>query len=128
VIVVDASALVVAVTDTTERGARARSRLADGCAAPHLIDAEVGQSLRGLVLRGLLDEGAAERSLEYAEHLVVDRYPHQPLRRRAWALRYRVSFYDGLYVALATLFDLPLVTADARLAAAVRAECTVDPV
>jgi hypothetical protein len=32
-----------------------RARLAGGAAAPHLVDAEVGQAVRGLVLRGMLD-------------------------------------------------------------------------
>jgi predicted nucleic acid-binding protein len=128
VIVVDASALVLAVADTTARGARARDLLADGSAAPHLVDAEVGQALRGLVLRGVLALDVAERSLDLAQHLVVDRYPHGPLRRQAWALRQQVSFYDGLYVALAGLLDLTLVTADARLATAASDICALDVV
>jgi predicted nucleic acid-binding protein len=126
VIVVDASALVLAVVDTTARGARARGLLTDGGAAPHLVDAEMGQGLRGLVLRGLLAAEMAERAFDLAQHLVVDRYPHLPLRPQAWSLRHRVSFYDGLYVALARLLDLPLVTADARLTSAVRDECDIE--
>ena len=118
-IVIDASALVIAVADTTDRGARARGLLAEGSAAPHLIDAEVGQGVRGLVLRGKLDSQLAERSLDAAQHLVVDRYPHPPLRPRAWLLRHQVSFYDGLYVALAEVLQLALVTADAKLASAI---------
>ena len=81
-IVVDGSALVIAVADTTERGERVRSRLADGAIAPHLVDAEVGQSLRGLVARGLLDASMAVRSLWAAERLVLERFPHPPLRPR----------------------------------------------
>jgi predicted nucleic acid-binding protein len=126
VIVVDASALILAVADTTARGARARSLLVDGSAAPHLVDAEVGQGLRGLVLRGVLAPQVAERALDVAQQLVVDRYPHAPLRPQAWRLRHRVSFYGGLYVALARLLELPLVTADARLASTVTEECGLD--
>jgi predicted nucleic acid-binding protein len=36
------------------------------------------------------------------------------LAREAWALREKVSLYDGLYVALATALAVPLVTADKR--------------
>jgi predicted nucleic acid-binding protein len=123
VIVIDGSALVVAVVDTTDRGSRVRSLLEDGSAAPHLVDAEVGQGVRGLVLRGVLDADAAERSLRAAEHLVVERYPHPPLRPRAWQLRDSVSFYDGLYVALAEVLGLPIVTADTKLASAIGPRC-----
>lgn len=51
---------------------------------------------------------------------------HPPLRPRAWELRANVSFYDGLYVALAEVTGNPLVTADARLAAAHGPRCTID--
>ena len=46
------------------------------------------------------------------------RYPHEPLLARAWDLRDTLTVYDGVYVALAELLDAPLVTSDARLAAA----------
>ncbi len=37
---------------------------------------------------------------------------------RAWELRHNLTFTDGLYVALAEQLTIPLVTLDARLAAA----------
>jgi predicted nucleic acid-binding protein len=120
VIVIDGPALVIAVVDTTDR---IRSLLEEGSAAPHLVDAEVGQGIRGLILRGMIEADAAERSLRAAEHLVVDRYPHPPLQARAWQLRDGVSFYDGLYVALAELLGLPLVTADIKLVSATGPRC-----
>jgi predicted nucleic acid-binding protein len=126
VIVVDGSALVIAVADTSERGQRARARLADGAIAPHLIDAEVGQGLRALVLRGLLDATMAARSLSAAEHLVLERFAHPPLRPRAWQLRANVSFYDGLYVALAETAGVPLLTADVKLSGAPGPRCTLE--
>jgi predicted nucleic acid-binding protein len=125
-IVADGSALVLAVADTTERGQRVRSRIADGAIAPHLVDAEVGQAVRGLVRRGLLDPEAALRSLRAAEHLVLDRFPHPPLRPRAWQLRDNVSFYDGLYVALAERTGLALLTADVKLSAAPGPLCLLE--
>jgi predicted nucleic acid-binding protein len=128
VIVIDGSALVVGVADTTGRGELVRSRLDGGAVAPHLVDAEAGQAIRGLLLRGLLDAGAAARSLAAAELLVADRFPHPPLRSRAWELRANVSFYDALYVALAEVLDLPLVTADAKLAKARGPRCTIEVV
>lgn len=35
--------------------------------------------------------------------------------RRAWTLRHNFTFYDALYVALASHLDIPLLTADPRL-------------
>lgn len=125
-IVIDGSALVVAVADTTPRGHTVREWLADGAVAPHLVDAEAGQALRGLVLRRHLDQEAAHRSLRAAEALVGDRYPHPPLRARAWKLRSNVSFYDALYVALAEVTGLTLVTTDAKLAAAHGPRCQIE--
>ena len=121
------------MADTTTRGAGIRARLGEGAVGPHLIDAEVGQAVPGLARRGLLGETAAERSMAAAERsmaaaelLVVDRYPHPPLRARAWELRDTVSYYDGLSVALAELLDVGLVTADDRLARAPGPRCRIE--
>lgn len=124
-IVADGSALVVGVTDTTDRGRTVRRRLAEAAIAPHLVDAETGQGIRGLVLRGLLDPRAAERSIAAARDLVVDRFAHSPLTARAWELRHNVSFYDGLYVALAETMNLALLTADRKLVNADGPRCEV---
>jgi predicted nucleic acid-binding protein len=50
------------------------------------------------------------------------------LARAAWALRNNVSFYDGLYVALATAPAVPLVTADQRLSMAPSLGCVLERV
>jgi predicted nucleic acid-binding protein len=39
---------------------------------------------------------------------------------RIWELRHNVTAYDAAYVALAEILAVPLVTCDARLAAAPR--------
>ncbi len=119
-VVVDASALVAAVGDVATIGSQARERLRD-CrrVAPFLIDAEVGSTLRSMVLRGDLDEDAAESARLLAERMVHRRHPHHGvLAARAWQLRHTLSFYDALYVALAERLDCPLVTADKRIARA----------
>lgn len=125
-IVIDGSALALAVADTSSRGEAVRRLLLGGSAAPHLVDAEVGQAVRGLVLRGRLSSTDAVRSLTRAEELVSDRYAHPPLRPRAWELRDNVSFYDGLYVALAEVLGVALVTADAKLGRAQGPRCSID--
>jgi predicted nucleic acid-binding protein len=125
VIVIDASALVVAVIESGKRGRAVRDALVNGAASPHLVDAEVGQAVRGLVLRGVLDDAAGAAALVDARALVTERYAHTALAVRAWELRDNVSFYDGLYVSLAEVAGLPLVTGDARLATATGRRCDI---
>ena len=119
-VVADASALVAAVTDAERIGSEARERLRDRRRiAPFLVDAEVGSALRSMVLRGEIDEEAAESARLLAERMIHRRHPHHGvLAARGWQLRQNVSFYDALYVALAEMLDCPLVTADKRIARA----------
>ena len=127
--VLDASVVVEYLTDgpgaQAARG-RVNAHLGD-LHAPHLLDAEVGHVLRRLALRGDLAHGAARSALEDLAAFPLARIDHAVLLDRAWALRRNLSFYDGLYVALAELLEAPLLTFDARIAAApgLRAEVEV---
>ena len=86
--------------------------------APHLLDAEVGQALRRAVRQKLLDSDTAVEALWHLGEMPLRRVSHDVLVHYAWDLRHNVSFYDGLYVALAEILDEPLVTFDAKLARA----------
>ena len=83
--------------------------------APHLLDAEVGQTLRRLTLRGEMSVDRAEASLNDLGKLPIERFPHRELLSRAFALRSNVTVYDGLYLALAEALAAPLVSCDAAL-------------
>jgi predicted nucleic acid-binding protein len=122
-VVVDASALVDALLiDGT-----ARSRLAsESLQAPELIDAELLSVLRRLVLAGRLQEGEALQALTIAHQLGLRRHASRGLWLRAWELRLNLSAYDALDVALAEHLDVPLLTADARLARAPGLRCCVE--
>jgi predicted nucleic acid-binding protein len=115
-VVIDASAMVevlVGGIDTT-------SRLVDAAlAAPQLLDAEVGHTLRrkAVVTRELTADTAAQALLDFGATEIL-RCDHAMLVARAWDLRHNLSFYDGLYVALAEMLEVPLVTIDVRLAGA----------
>jgi predicted nucleic acid-binding protein len=91
--------------------------------APHLIDVEVAQALRGLARAGSVETAVAASALRTAEAVVQERYGHAVLLDRIWELRANLSAYDATYVALAELLDLPLITADARLATAPGVRC-----
>lgn len=127
-IVADGSAVILAVADATSRGRDVRARFqTDGpVAAPHLIDAEVGQGLRGLLLRRAIQSEGAELLLVDAFGLVRRRYAHRDLANRAWELRDNVTFYDGLYVALAEHLGTPLLTTDRKLSNATGPRCAIE--
>jgi predicted nucleic acid-binding protein len=59
---------------------------------------------------------------------VIDhRYAHTgPIVDLAWGLRHTITFYDALYVALATVLEVPLLTADVRLSKAPGLSCAVE--
>jgi len=86
--------------------------------APELLDAEVGNALRRAVRRGLINADQAAEALGELRMLPIHRVSHERLAQFAWLLRDNVSFYDGLYVALAQLLEKPLLTFDARLSRA----------
>lgn len=123
--VLDASAAVLAL-----RGeGPTRQRLADETLhAPHLIDAEVAQTLRKLAHRGELPPAGAARALWAWQRFSVQRHASVEHLARAWSLRDNVSAYDALYVALAESLDCSLITSDARLGRAPGVRCPVDVV
>lgn len=131
-IVLDASVLVEYLTES-ERGQQVSRRLkgeAGWLWAPAVIDAEVGHALRAGVRRRAITSPLAEQALEDLMAMQLERVSHRFLSERAWQLRDNLSFYDGLYVALAEALDAPLLTFDARLGKApgMVAEVEVIPV
>ena len=115
-IVVDAAAVVDALTGLSDAD-ELRARLAAGeLHAPALLDYEVVSSLRGLTRGKHLSAARAEDLLTDFEDLSLRRWPFaDELRRRAFQLRDNLSAYDAAYVALAEVLDCPLITRDARL-------------
>ncbi len=86
--------------------------------APHLIDVEILNALRGLVRGGKLGADRAEDVRTDVADLLITRYGHQSLADRIWALRDNLAAHDAAFVALAEALDAPLITCDARLAKA----------
>jgi predicted nucleic acid-binding protein len=119
VLVVDTSALMETLVGRAPDPALVERLSDDGdLHAPHLIDVEILHVLRRLTLAGALsDDRAHDARVDFAE-LAVLRYPHEPLANRIWDLRHNLTPYDAVFSALAEALDAPLVTCDARLAAA----------
>lgn len=124
-LVVDASVAVLALTGKTEHAAAVRERIFTATShAPHLLDAEVGHVVRRMERMDMIKEEEAATALAALPRLIDERYPHTGrLSNMAWAMRHNVTFYDGLYVALATGLAAPLLTTDAKLTKASGLQC-----
>jgi predicted nucleic acid-binding protein len=125
--VVDAAAAVSALARKDSVGVAAHKRITEAaCHAPHLLDAEVGHVLRRGERGGEISEQTARTALRALPEMIEYRYPHTGrLAELAWDLRHTITFYDGLYVALAAALDVPLLTADVRLSKAPGLSCAV---
>lgn len=128
-LVVDASCLYEVVADGT-LAERVRGRLAadPDHAAPHVVDIEVVGVIRRHHLLGRLDGTAAAQAVEDLRDWPGERFGHEPLLDRVWALRATVRTWDAAYVALAEALGATLVTLDARLATAPGPRCRFDVV
>lgn len=119
-IVTDASVVLEVLLQT--RGAPVVTerlfRPGESLAAPHLIDVEIAQVLRRYHAAGVLDNTRGQEALADLADLPLTRYSHVVLLPRMWELRHNLTAYDAAYVALAEALGAPLVTRDARLAAA----------
>lgn len=125
--VVDASAAVSALGRKDAVGLAAHKRIAEAtCHAPHLLDAEVGHVLRRGERAGEISEPTARTAMLALPEMIEHRYPHTGrLAMLAWDLRGTMTFSDALYVALAAVLDVPLLTADVRLSKAPGRFCQV---
>ena len=86
--------------------------------APHLVDLEVAQVLRRLVLQGVISSRRADHAHRDLLDLRMTRYAHFVLLPRIWQLRQNFTAYDAAYIVLAEKLSAPLVTRDRRLASA----------
>ncbi len=118
--VLDASAAIEWLL-RTEKGARIEHWIlsrGSGLHAPHLLDIEVTQVLRRYVRERAVTEVRGQELLQDLVGLRILRHRHTFLLRRVWELRHHLTAYDAVYVALAEALDAPLLTCDAKIAAA----------
>jgi predicted nucleic acid-binding protein len=125
--VVDASAVVDALFGG-ERSDGLAERLAGSVelAAPHLIDLETLSAFRRIVRGGFASADRITDARRDLAKLPILRYPHEPFADRIWELRDALTAYDAAYVALAEALAVPLVTCDAKLAAAAGDQCPIE--
>ena len=84
--------------------------------APEIVDLEVANVLRKLIVRGAID--ARRGQICFADYLSMPILiqSHRPLARRIWALRENVTAYAAAYIALAEAAGASFLTRDASLA------------
>lgn len=119
-IVVDASAILELLLGTAV-GERIAGRVLDArerLHSPHLLDAEVAQTLRRLALLKQVSSARAALAFDDFQALAIERHAHFELLPRVWELRSGLTAYDALYVALAEALAAPLLTCDGKLARA----------
>jgi predicted nucleic acid-binding protein len=91
----------------------------DELAVPHLVDSDVTNVLRRLVIQRALTERQGSAALEGFMLLTMTRFPADWLRPSIWEHRHHLSAYDATFVALAEQTGATaMITTDARLAAA----------
>ena len=118
IVVVDASAAVEYLLQTSV-GLRVATLIETAdVTAPELLDAEVLAVPRREVLAGRLAEPRATEAVSDLRDWGLERLPHKALLDAAWKLRGHVSAYDALYVSAARARGAALVTADGPLSRA----------
>lgn len=93
--------------------------------APHLIDYEFANALRGLCAGDKISEDLARDARADFADLPIQRYPGAVTAERTWELRHNFTAYDAAYIALAELLDCPLLTGDTKLMGKHRARIEV---
>ena len=95
-------------------------------AAPQLLLMECLQVLRRSALRGDITDALATDLATDLLALDVVLYDHDLVANRVWELRGNLTAYDATYVALSELLNAPLLTNDAKLAAAPGNQATIE--
>jgi predicted nucleic acid-binding protein len=117
-IVADASVIVALLFDERDQ-AQALSYLSGRViAAPYLLDLEFANAALKKLRRESLEPQKVAAALELFEELITERYAVPASAAFDLATRYSLTPYDAAYLWLAEHVEAPLVTFDARLAAA----------
>lgn len=85
---------------------------------PQMFDVEVLNVLRRLERNAKAPTERIQSALQGLTDLRAVRWRHERLRQGIWRRRHTMSAYDAAYVELAWQLETPLLTCDAKLAAA----------
>jgi predicted nucleic acid-binding protein len=119
-LVVDASVVVDLVLGADNAAAIAERIAGSVLHAPAHLDAEVLSAIGRLHRAGVLPAREAGERLATAAAMPVRRCLLEHLVPGAWRRRERLRLADALYVELAVMLDVPLLTSDRALGRATR--------
>jgi len=123
-VVVDASVLVAALIDSSERGAWAENILLSGSLhAPELARVEATSILRRLERTKHISSAEANLAQDDLMQLNLETFGFDPFAERIWDLRHTITSYHAWYVALAEALQLPLATLDTKLSKSRSVKC-----
>lgn len=127
-VVIDNSALIMALTDLGPIGVAVRERLrdVDSLNAPTLLEYELLSALFGMRRGGKLGDIQVEKAIDAYKSIEIIHHRTFDFWKRAQELCHNLSAYDAQYVVLAEALDLPLITCDARIARSGAAKCAVE--
>lgn len=117
-LVVDASAMVDLLLGNELGSAVHRRLTGHALHAPAHLDAEIFSAMGRLHRAGDLAAADVESGLDALAAAPITRHDLRGLVAGAWARRHELRLADALYVHLAALIRVPLVTTDRRLHAA----------
>lgn len=123
--VFDASALLPLITNRPDQRSAVEAAFGVDIVVPHIADAEVLSSLRGLWLSGQIDGRIVVEAAAELEAMPMPRFGMRGLHQRVLQLRHNLTTYDATYVALAEALELELVTYDRAMAEAPGIACDV---
>ncbi|HSF84358.1 MAG TPA: type II toxin-antitoxin system VapC family toxin [Acidimicrobiia bacterium] len=124
--IIDASAMVDLLVGSPVAAAVRRRLRGHELHVPAHFDAEVLAALGRLQRAGELTVRQATPRVQRLSAAPLQRHLLAPLLNGAWKLRHNLRLVDALYVELANRLGVPIVTTDARLAAASRAAELLD--
>jgi len=117
-LVVDASAMVDFLVDTTIAKQVSDRLVSTDVHVPAHFDAEVLSALGRLHRAGDLTEQEVHERVGLIAEAPIRRHLLAPLLQGAWRRHHNVRIVDALYIELATQIDAKIITTDAGMASA----------
>lgn len=117
-IVLDASAVVEAITDLGDRGDQVREAMLGDSdwAMPAHGPTEVASALRGLRLARLANDDEFRGQLALLQRMELVLFPVSPLLSRIGDLAMNATAYDAAYLVLGEVLGARVLTVDRKLA------------
>ena len=123
-LVIDASAVISALTDSGPEGDWARSSIrGERLLAPTILHYEVANAFRRHQKADQLAPAEASAAFDDLLSLAIRLVPFRFTAERAWSLRENFTIADASYIAAAEVVGFDLLTLDVRLTRGPKVDC-----